>query len=282
MKYRIIALDLDGTLTNSEKKITEKTRKRLMDFQKNGGKVILASGRPTMGIMPHAENLRLSEFGGYIMAYNGGCVIDCAAGKTMFSSNLPLSVVPEICDVIKDYPVGINTYEGSSILAGNEINKYTETEARINGMDIKFVDNFAEYVNFDINKCLLHGEPDVICELEKILSGKYKGKLGIFRSEAFFLEIVPNGIDKAKSIDKLLKMIDIKTEQCIACGDGFNDISMLKYAGLGVAMSNAKQPVKDAADYITLSNDEDGIAHLLKRLNRIPSTSISLKSASKR
>ena len=77
-------------------------------------------------------------------------------------------------------------------------------------------------------------------------------------------------------------MIDIKTEQCIACGDGFNDISMLKYAGLGVAMSNAKQPVKDAADYITLSNDEDGIAHLLKRLNRIPSTSISLKSASKR
>lgn len=282
MKYRIIALDLDGTLTNSEKKITEKTRKRLMDFQKNGGKVILASGRPTMGIMPHAENLRLSEFGGYIMAYNGGCVIDCAAGKTMFSSNLPLSVVPEICDVIKDYPVGINTYEGSSILVGNEINKYTETEARINGMDIKFVDNFAEYVNFDINKCLLHGEPDVICELEKILSGKYKGKLGIFRSEAFFLEIVPNGIDKAKSIDKLLKMIDIKTEQCIACGDGFNDISMLKYAGLGVAMSNAKQPVKDAADYITLSNDEDGIAHLLKRLNRIPSTSISLKSASKR
>ena len=282
MKYRIIALDLDGTLTNSEKKITEKTRKRLMDFQKNGGKVILASGRPTMGIMPHAENLRLSEFGGYIMAYNGGCVIDCAAGKTMFSSNLPLSVVPEICDVIKDYPVGINTYEGSSILAGNEINKYTETEARINGMDIKFVDNFAEYVNFDINKCLLHGEPDVICELEKILSGKYKGKLGIFRSEAFFLEIVPNGIDKAKSIDKLLKMIDIKTEHCIACGDGFNDISMLKYAGLGVAMSNAKQPVKDAADYITLSNDEDGIAHLLKRLNRIPSTSISLKSASKR
>ena len=282
MKYRIIALDLDGTLTNSEKKITEKTRKRLMDFQKNGGKVILASGRPTMGIMPHAENLRLSEFGGYIMAYNGGCVIDCAAGKTMFSSNLPLSVVPEICDVIKDYPVGINTSEGSSILVGNEINKYTETEARINGMDIKFVDNFAEYVNFDINKCLLHGEPDVICELEKILSGKYKGKLGIFRSEAFFLEIVPNGIDKAKSIDKLLKMIDIKTEQCIACGDGFNDISMLKYAGLGVAMSNAKQPVKDAADYITLSNDEDGIAHLLKRLNRIPSTSISLKSASKR
>ena len=73
------------------------------------------------------------------------------------------------------------------------------------------------------------------------------------------------------SIDRLLGMIGIKTEECIACGDGFNDISMIKYAGFGVAMSNAKPSVKDAADYITLSNDEDGIAHLLKKIKKHPS-----------
>ena len=277
MKYRIIALDLDGTLTNSEKIITEKTKQRLMDFQRNGGKVILASGRPTMGIVPHAESLCLKDFGGYILAFNGGCVIDCSTGKTMFSQTLPNSVIPEIAGIIKDYPVGINTYEGKYILAGNQVNSYTELEAKINGMEIKYVEDLPGYVNFDVNKCLLQGEPEVIAELEKLLSEKYKGKLGVFRSESFFLEIVPSGVDKALSIDKLLKMTGIKTDECIACGDGFNDISMIKYAGLGVAMSNAKQPVKDAADYITLSNDEDGIAHLLKRISRLPRRHAGIK-----
>ncbi len=271
MQYKIIALDLDGTLTNSEKVITEKTKKRLMEFQKNGGKVILASGRPTMGIVPHAESLCLKEYGGYILAFNGGYVIDCQSGDIMFQQKLPLHVIPEICDIIRDYPVGINTYEGTDILVGNHMNQYTELEAKINGMGIKYTDDFAGYVNFDINKCLIHGDPDVILQLEKILYDKYKDILGIFKSEAFFLEVVPKGVDKAMSIDRLLKMTGLKTEECIACGDGFNDISMIRYAGLGVAMSNAKQPVKDAADYITRSNDEDGIAYLLKKILKIPS-----------
>lgn len=266
MKYKIIALDIDGTLTNSEKIITDATKDKLIEFQRSGGKVILASGRPTMGIIPHAENLELKKYGGYILSFNGGCAIDCKSGEILFQQKLPLSVIPEIIDIIKGYSVGINTYEGENIIAGKCINEYTELEAKINGMNIKFVDDFTGYVNFDINKCLIQGDPAVILELEKILSERYSGRLGIFKSEAFFLEIVPNGIDKAMSIDRLLKMIGIQTKECIACGDGFNDISMIKYAGLGVAMSNAKQPVKDAADYITLSNDQDGIAHLLKKV----------------
>ena len=267
MNFKIISLDIDGTLTNSEKKITELTRSRLMEFQKNGGRVILASGRPTMGIKPFADILRLSEYEGYILAFNGGRAIDCKSGKIMFEKTLPEHVIPEIYDIIKDYPVGINTYEGENIIAGRQINKYTELEAKINGMNLKFVDDFTGYVNFPVNKCLLQGEPEVILQLEKILSEKYKGQLGIFKSEAFFLEIVPNGIDKAESIDRLLNMIGLKKNECIACGDGYNDISMIRYAGLGVAMSNAKDPVKKAADYITLSNDEDGIAHLLMKLH---------------
>ena len=267
MSFKIISLDIDGTLTNSEKKITEMTRKKLFEFQENGGKVILASGRPTMGIKPYADILRLSEYGGYILAFNGGSMIDCKSGKILFEKTLPPHVIPEIYDIIKDYPVGINTYEGECIIAGRQINQYTELEARINGMKIKFVEDFVGYVDFPVNKCLLQGDPEVILQLEKLLSEKYKGQLGIFKSEAFFLEIVPQGIDKAESIDRLLNMLNISTEECIDCGDGFNDISMIRYAGLGVAMSNAKEPVKEAADYITLSNDEDGIAHLLMKLH---------------
>ena len=278
MKYKIIALDIDGTLTNSKKIITDATKEKIMEFQRSGGKVILASGRPTMGIVPHAEKLELSKYGGYILSFNGGCMIDCKSGEILFQQKLPLNVIPEIMDIIKDYPVGINTYEGENIIAGKTINEYTELEARINGMNIKFVDDFVGYVSFDVNKCLLQGDPSVILELEKILSEKYKGRLSIFKSESFFLEIVPYGIDKAMSIDRLLKMTGIRTEECIACGDGFNDISMIKYAGLGVAMSNAKQPVKDAADYITLSNDQDGIAHLLKKVFRHKSIATSYRT----
>ena len=266
MGYKVISLDIDGTLTNSQKKITGETQNRLFEFQENGGKIILASGRPAMGIKPYADILRLKEYGGYILAYNGGSVIDCKSGKILFESTLPSYVIPEIYEVIKNYPVGINTYENDCIIVGNMINKYTELEAKINGMKIQFEDNFTDYVNFPVNKCLLHGEPDVILELENILSEKYKNRLGVFKSEAFFLEIVPQNIDKAESIDKLLKLTGYKTEECIACGDGFNDISMIRYAGLGVAMSNSKEPVKAAADYITLSNDEDGIAHLLMKI----------------
>ena len=266
MKYKIMALDIDGTLTNSQKVITEKTKNALFDFQEKGGKIILASGRPTYGIIPHAKTLHLDEYGGYILAYNGGCAIDCKTNDILFQDTLESEYIPEICDVIKDYPVGINTYEGDKIVVGNDINKYTEIESRINHMDIKYVEDFPDYVDFDVNKCLLQGEPDKILELEDILSKKYQDKLGIFKSEPFFLEIVPQGIDKAMSIDRLLKKIGLSTDECIACGDGFNDISMIKYAGMGVAMENASDTVKNAADFITLSNDSDGIAHLLETI----------------
>ena len=266
MKYKVIALDIDGTLTNSEKVITEKTKKALFDFQRNGGKIILASGRPEHGIIPHAKTLELEKYGGYILAYNGGCAVDCQTGKIIFRSILEHKYIPEICGIIKKYPVGINTYEGENIIVGNDVNHYTRLEARINGMGIKYVENFPEYVNFDISKCLLQGEPDIILALENILSEKYEGQLGIFKSEPFFLEIVPDGIDKAKAIDKLLKHIGISTNECMAFGDGFNDITMIKYAGLGIAMDNAAETVKKAADFITLSNDSDGIAHVLEKI----------------
>ncbi len=266
MKYKIMALDIDGTLTNSEKVITEKTKKALLDFQENGGKLILASGRPLHGILPHAQTLKLKKYGGYILAYNGGCAINCQTGNILFQTVFNKQYIPEICGIIQNYPVGINTYEDDKIVVGNDINRYTKIEAKINGMGIKYVQDFAEYVDFDINKCLLHGEPETILELEKILSKKYEGRLGIFKSEPFFLEIVPNGIDKASSIDRLLKMTGFSTDECVACGDGFNDISMIEYAGLGVAMDNASDTVKKVADFITLSNDSDGIAHVLEKI----------------
>ncbi|MEE0930188.1 MAG: HAD-IIB family hydrolase, partial [Acutalibacteraceae bacterium] len=153
--------------------------------------------------------------------------------------------------------------QGDRIIEGNALNKYSDIEAKIVGLETKFVDDFADYVNFDVNKLLLAGDPAEILRLEKTLSEKYKGVIGVFRSEEFFLELVPLGIDKAKSIDVLLNKLRLDRSQCIACGDGYNDITMIQYAGLGVAMENAAEEVKEAANIITDTNDNDGVAKIV-------------------
>lgn len=264
MSYEIIVLDIDGTLVNSQKVITQKTLKTLLNLQKLGKKVALASGRPVQGILDHARTLRLNDFGGYILAYNGGAVIDAHSNEVIYSKYFPNEIIPEICEELKNTDVTINTYENDKIIEGNALNKYSDIEAKIVGMDVKFVNNFAEYVTFDVNKLLLAGDPVEILRLEKLFSERYKGVIGVFRSEEFFLELVPLGIDKAKSIDVLLNKLGLTSKQCIACGDGYNDITMIQYAGLGVAMGNAVDEVKSAADIITVTNDQDGVAKIVE------------------
>ncbi len=268
MLFKIISLDIDGTLTNSRKQITAKTRDQLIRFQKNGGIVVLASGRPTEGILPYANILRLREFGGYILAYNGGIVIECRTGKVLFSNTFPLSLIPDICSVLKDYPAGITAYQNGTIIVGCQMNRYAVIEANINHMPFCFAEDFPSAVTSETAKCLLHGEPSVISELETVLSGLFGDRIGVYRSEPYFLELVPQNVDKAASLDRLLHLLHISSDECIACGDGFNDVSMIRYAGLGIAMSNASEAVKQAADYVTDSNDADGIACLLSKMGR--------------
>ena len=141
--------------------------------------------------------------------------------------------------------------------------QYVELEARINGLPIKEVSDFLNFVDFDINKCLMTAEPEKAELFEKQLVEKYGSYASIYRSEPFFIEIMPQNVDKAASLDKILPVIGVKREDTVCCGDGFNDISMIRYAGVGVAMGNAQQPVKDAADYITATNDEDGLIQVI-------------------
>ena len=102
-------------------------------------------------------------------------------------------------------------------------------------------------------------------ELEKEMYEHLKDRMGVFRSEPYFLELVPKGIDKAQSLAVLLKEIGLTREEMIAIGDGFNDLSMIQYAGLGIAMANAQEVVKENADFITLSNEEDGVAYAAEK-----------------
>ena len=132
-------------------------------------------------------------------------------------------------------------------------------------MPVKEVDSFTDAINFSVPKCLMVGNGDHLANVEKNIKADYGDRLNVYRSEPFFLEIMPQNIDKAFSLGKLLKHIGCTEKEMIAGGDGFNDISMIKYAGLGVAMQNAQPQVKESADFITLSNDDDGVAHVIEK-----------------
>lgn len=265
MEYKLIALDIDGTLTNSKKEISKPTLDALLNIQDKGYIVVIATGRPTAGVTDLASELQLEKYGNYVLSYNGGMITNWHSKDVIYSQTLPSSVIPELYDFAIENGAGLITYEGDKIIAATDINEYMALEAKITKMNIEKVDNFKEYVSFPVVKCLMSGEPELMEELEKKLKKKYNSLLNIFRSEPFFLEIMPKNIDKAQSLLRLLNSIGLSSEQMICCGDGFNDISMIEIAGLGVAMENAQEAVKAAADFITDSNDDNGILKVINK-----------------
>lgn len=264
-KYKIIVLDLDGTLTNSKKEITPLTKRALIRVQEAGKKVVLASGRPTGGITGLARELQMERFGGYILAFNGARIMNCATQEVVYNRTIPMELVEPVCREALSLDVGIVTYTQDEILLGNGIDEYCRLESRINHMPMRQEPDLAAAVTEPVNKFLLTGPEDKILHAQEHMRERFGWELNIFRSEPFFLELMPQSIDKAFSLGRLLEHIGMDREEMICCGDGFNDKSMLQFAGLGVAMANAQPEIREIADYITLSNDEDGIAAVVEK-----------------
>ena len=265
--YRAIALDLDGTLTNHEKVVTPKTREALLKAASEGAVIILASGRPTYGIEPVAECLELNKQGGYILSYNGGNIVNAKTGEKLFSQFLPDEVIPELYAYAKENGHALLGYAGNEIITEMPDDQYVKEESRINKMNIRKVENLFEAMEPHPTKLLMTGDPTLMLKAEEELVEKLGDRMDIFRSAPFFLELVPKGIDKAKSLSRLLTKINLTPADLIAFGDGYNDLSMLKLAGMGVAMENAAPEVRAEADYVTLSNEEDGVAAALEHFN---------------
>ena len=265
MDYQMIVLDLDGTLTNSKKEITPRTKEALLRAKEQGKVIVLASGRPTYGIMPLARELGLEDGGGYVLSFNGGRIIDLKSGETVFARELPVSSNAGIAARAKEHGPNLLTYEGDLIITMDKECPYVQKEAVINKLEVKEVKNMENYVNFPVVKFLMLEEGNYLAMVEPKVKAALGRDYSVYRSEPYFLEILPKGIDKAASLERLLARLGLKREQMIACGDGYNDLTMIRYAGLGVAMENAVLPVRAAADYVTASNDCDGIAQVVEQ-----------------
>ena len=265
MKYKMIALDLDGTLTNSKKEVSPRTRDLIIEIQKQGVIVALATGRPVQGAAPISKELQLDVYGGYILSFNGGIIKNCRTGEIIFQKNMPDELVPKLAEASYRYQIPILTYKGDCIVTEDTTDYYVRLEADINKLPVEALENFAEQVNYPIPKCLMVAAGWQLEEIMPKMQEEFGDKVNIFRSEPFFMEITPLGVDKAQGLARLLEHTGVKREELICCGDGYNDLTMIKFAGLGVAMENAQKEVKEIADVITLTNDDDGVAYIIEK-----------------
>lgn len=265
MQYKILALDLDGTLTNTDKIITPRTKAALQAAAQKGVCIVLASGRPTVGIEPLAKELELEKYGGCILSYNGGKIIDCKTGETLVQYAFPADLIEPICTFSRYWNVVPLTYDRNGIVTEDPASPYVQEEARINRIPVRQVENLPAEVTYPINKLLLTGDPADMPHVEELMQQEFAGKLSICRSQPFFIETMPLGVGKDTSLEILLRAKGLTPANLMACGDGWNDLPMIRLAGLGVAMGNAQAPVKAAADWLTADNDHDGVGLVVEK-----------------
>jgi Cof subfamily protein (haloacid dehalogenase superfamily) len=263
MTYKMIVLDLDDTLLRDDLTISPRTQQSLMEAQEAGVKVVLASGRPTSAMLPIADELCLKEYGSFILSFNGGKIINCQTGDEWFSSSLPIKTVHQLYEISQRENVWIHTYVGETIIV-EEPNQYTDIEGELTKLDIKVVDSFINSVTEPVVKVLMLAEPSILAIVEKKLQKELAGSLSIVRSKPFFLEFTRAGVTKGTSLDSLIQQLGISRDEVIAIGDSNNDLSMIQFAGLGVAMGNASEAIKAQADFVTDTNMNDGVAKVVE------------------
>ena len=263
-EYKVIALDLDGTLTNSRKEVSPRNKEAIRKAVEKGVHVVLASGRPLPGVAHVARDVGLFDFGGYMLAYNGSQVVDCITGRSLIHETLPEKYYPEICRSYRDFGINLMTYTETGVISENR-EQYTELESRISKIPLTVVPDLLSAIEQPVCKFLAAGSYDNLRTYQDYLKEIFGDKVNAFFSETYFLEIVPPGIEKAASLEKLLKIFGCTQDELIACGDSMNDTTMVSFAGLGVAMENAQPHLKSRADYITDTNDNDGVAEVIEK-----------------
>ena len=267
MKYKLLVLDVDGTLLNDEREISKRTLAALLKVQQMGVRIVLASGRPTYGLMPLAKTLELGNYGGFVLSYNGCQIIKAQNGEILFERRINPEMLPYLEKKARKNGFAIFTYHDDTLITDSPDNEYIKNEALLNNLKIIKEDEFSTAIDFAPCKCMLVSDKEkAMIGLEQHWEKRLAGTLDAFRSEPYFLEVVPCGVNKANTLGALLEHLGVTREEVIAVGDGVCDVTMLQLAGMGVAMGHSQDSVKVCADYVTASNEEDGVALAVEKL----------------
>jgi Cof subfamily protein (haloacid dehalogenase superfamily) len=260
--YKMVAIDLDDTLLSDNHEISTENSKAISKALEKGVAVCLVSGRSYSSTKRYIELLNLRHLTGSL---NGACIIEPCNDKLMHSYSIERSLGFELVKKIEAYGVHMNFYHGHSV-ACREENRFSLEYQRLTSTEIKYVGMLSDYAKtVEAGKLLLTDEIEKLEKIRLELLDSYSMHLNITYSKPDFLEIYSKDTSKGQAVRKIAEYYGLSTAEVVAIGDGENDVSMLECAGIGVAMGNASLNVREKADFVTFSNNENGVAHALQK-----------------
>lgn len=266
MKYKLLVLDVDGTLLNSQREITKRTIQTLRKVQSIGIKVALASGRPTYGILPIAKAIDLGTYDGYVISYNGAQVMSARTGEIIFERTIDPQMIPYLERKAAKTGMTMAYYDGDEVVSTDIENAHIVDEARMNGMKLRQGELLsAEMEDWPNEVMLFCDNEEELSSLEDHMQRHLNGVMDTIHSNPYMLEVVGYQVGKSYAMSALVQKMGIGLDEVIAIGDGAADINMIQMAGTGIAMGNATESVRRCADFTTLDNDQDGAALAIER-----------------
>lgn len=260
MDIRLVALDLDDTLLSKSLTVSPRTRKAISRAMAKGVTVTVATGRMYRSALPYAQQLKLNV---PLITYNGGLIRACQSGETIYHQPIDQGIAHQVLALFKEKGWYIQSYVDDVLYIAdrNERAKYYET---ISGIDaVALGDDFYTMTGTP-TKMLVLAKDNQMPEIAETLRGMYGDRLYLCQSKPTYLEITHPKVNKGQALDFLANRMGITSDQVMAVGDSYNDLDMIKYAGLGVAMANAADGVKAAAHAITGHHDADGVAEAIE------------------
>ena len=262
---QMIALDLDNTLLDSQKNISDENTRVLRALHERAGfDVVLCTGRPINAIWNYIEQLGLTGPDDYTITFNGGLVINNQTKDHLASEGLDANLVAPVYSYMKEHDLPLD------VLDFDRVYELTDLADSLYSQTVKNID--FEYVDYDhlpkedhqYAKLILAADPEKVTATKKDLPSSITDKMTVVQSQPHILEFLPKGVNKGKGLGRLLEFKGMTFSSLTAFGDADNDLAMIEAAGDGVAMGNSLDNVRAAADHLTLTNDEDGVAAYLK------------------
>lgn len=262
--YKLLAVDMDGTLLKEDKTISKMTIKAVQDARKKGVQVVLSSGRHLTGITDYLKKLNLFHEGGYAVAMNGCSIQEVVSHRYIYKKLLTSYDVNRIITLGRKFNADLNLVTSDCFLV-EKYKDFFKFDAEVNKVNLKVIDYDSIPKNTDIYKAMFVNDKEFIDKIIPLIPDDFRRDYTVLRSGANFLEFISKDANKGSAVAHIAEMFGIAPQEVICIGDAENDTHMIKYAGLGVAMGNAYPSVKEAADYVTKTNEEDGVAYVINK-----------------
>ena len=266
LDVKLIALDLDDTLLNDDRQITDLTVQTLRDCAQKGIYVVLCSGRAEDAILPFVRRLQIAglQAGRFLIAINGCSIFDLHTRQNIFCKKVEPEILLRTNELAEAVGLRSEVYTPDTIYY-REKTKWTKLDVDLCGLKGLAVENYEDFLQKGFTKMLVPGEPEQLLELQKTLRDEFKERAVIFTSKPYFLEILPPDCGKGEAVSYLAKDLNIPIEKTMGLGDSMNDESLIRMCGYGVAMCNGLDAIKNIADFVTqYDNNHDGVGRFLQ------------------